>query len=374
MANNYVATHLPVVLYQLSRFTRDQHLVSPNLAEKPFTADALLRNQTAEMIPGYRREGSNNFVCTDFKIVYMVANQTSIGTGSALADDPCTLVADTDATGLAVNYTLDTQFKRTVSVAGKDCDSAIKFTERLTTQMMLAMHDIALEINQAAIAALLANTQVVAAGNGGAYGTVNAGVVEYQNSDILDVSKWQSILSDFAFVAQQNKVLSPIVMHGNNFASQLVNAGFNAANDNTRSQMQAMLGINNNWDVHGFSAARANIALTSLLVDPNAYVFFASNYFPTTPMDWKDENSTTVFSLPLKYIAADGTAKTLQYKENGTMKDIMVDCRLQYKCNPSGTVLGHPVPDYIIEMKVVGDFKTMPATTPYTGIVRIDAV
>ena len=373
MANDYSAVVLPELLLNIEQIFAESKRHELTLFEEPRTAVALLENQTATLDPIFKMDGGD-YRCTGFSVAYQQADQNTIGSGGAEPTPDCVIAPDQTFSGLKETYDITRYFSRKIQVLGKDCDSAIKFRTRLAEAMMVKMHELALEVNQWAIATLVANKQT--ATNTGEYGTgIVGGVVQYPKADIQDATLWQSRLADWYLIGMQELLpASMFAVNGTNFWNAQYNAGFNAANDDQRSQALALAAFPNYWDVHGFGVSRANILDTSFLIDRNAYVFMTRNQYSETAVNMMDANNSTVFSMPLRYVDMSGAVQTMMYKLNGVMTPVMVDCRLQYVCDNTNTVDGFPTYNYNLEMVLPGDFKIAPNQASSTGIVQIDAV
>jgi hypothetical protein len=372
MANSYVDTVLPELLLNIEEvFMSKRHELT--LMEQPKTAVAMLEKQTADVTP-YGTGDGDNFRCTGFSVAYQVADQNTIGNGGAVPSAECIITPDQTFSGLKETYDIQRAFTRKMSILGKDCDNAIKFRERLASAMMVKMQEIALEINQWAIAFLGTSKQT--ATHAGDYGTLNAGVIEYPKADLLNQDKFELILADLHLTALEELLpASMYAVNGRNFAVAQYQSQFNAANDDQRSQALSFAAFPMYWDLHGFGPARANIAYTSFVIDPNAYVFLTRSQFSERPATINTTASTdTVFKLPLRYVDGDGTVKTMMHKENGVMVPVFVSCRLQYACDTVNAVDGFPTYNYVLEMSVMGDFKLAPNQASSTGIIEINAV
>ena len=371
MPNDYSAAGLPDLIVnfdELFKGTRQQL----EMFEAPMAAAALMERQTAGLIPIYK---GMDYRCTGFSVVYQQADQSTIGNGTATpAAAECVITPTDTFSGLKADYDIDRFFEKKISVLGKDCDSAIKFATRLSGAMAVKMQQLALDINQWLIAVLVANKQT--ATNTGDYGTgIVGGIVQYNKADLLDATKWQQILSDWYFLGMEELLPASLFgINGRNFAIQSRDSQFNAANDNQRSQALALGAMPMFWDIHGFGATRANILDNSFLIDPNAYVVITRNQFSETPEQMGDSNNETRFALPLRYLDAMGNTQTMMYNLNGTMAPIMVDCRLQYVCDPTNAVDGAPSFNYVMHMSVKLDMKLAPNQSSKTGIVQIEAV
>jgi hypothetical protein len=370
MADDYSQVVLPTVLVNIGQaFLSDRH----NLRsfEAPVTAKHLLEQQTAQM-----NEVMKNGECIGFEVAYQIADQDTIGSGSGSAGTPaCTLSPDQTFSGLAEAYNIDRYFRRTMKVLGKDCDSAIKFRERLINALRVKSHEIALAVNNYIIAQVVANIQT--ATNDGEFGTgITAGVVDYSLADIQNPTLQQIRLQDWRLIGIQEKLPSNMLMlHGTNFWNYAQNARFNNANDDQRSQMLSLMGNSMSWDVHGFGGA--SIENTSFLIDPNAFAFLTRNHYPTTPVNSGAASNETHFAIPLTYIEKDGNgqsvARTMQYMKNGRMQDVMLDVRLQYQCDTTNTIDGLPSYNWVGSMQLAAAFVIAPNVSSSTGIVQIDA-
>ena len=371
MPNDYSAAGLPDLIVNFDElFQGNRHQLE--MQETPMAATALMERQTAQLIPIYK---GADYRCTGFSVVYQQADQSTIGNGAAApAAAECVITPTDTFSGLKVDYDIDRFFEKKVSVLGKDCDSVLKFAQRLSGAMAVKMQQIALEVNQWFIATLVANKQT--ATNTGDFGTgIAAGIIQYNKADLLDQTKWQQILSDWYFVGMQEYLpASLFAINGRNFAIQSRDSQFNAANDNQRSQALALAAMPMYWDIHGFGITRANILDNSFLIDPNAYVTITRNQFSETPMQAGNSTNDTLFSLPLRYLDAAGNTQTMMYNMNGVMTPVMVDCRLQYVCDPTHAVDGMPSYNYVCHMSVKMDMKLAPNQSSKTGIVQIAAV
>lgn len=367
MANDYSEVVLPELLINFEEeFKGLRHELI--MFENPVTAGALMQKQTAILNPQFDANGR----CTGYSVAYQQADQNTIGSGSGTATAACVIVPDQTFSGLKETYDINRFFVRKASILGKDCDSKIKFAQRLTKALAVEMQQISLELNQWAIATLLANKQT--ATHQGEYGTgITAGVIDYPKADLLDPTLFQSRMSDWHYIGIEELLpANMFAIHGRNFILAQREAQFNAANDDQRSQALAFAAFPSYWDILGFGASRANIIDNSFLIDPNAYVFITRNHYDMAPVFINTATvSETQFSLPLTYMDANGQTQTMMYNYNGTMAPVMVDCRVQYACNSTASVDGLPTFDYNIEMRLAADFKLAPNQSGSTGIVQI---
>ena len=371
MPNDYSAAGLPDLIVNFDELFRgNRHQLE--MQEAPMSAVALMERQTAQLIPIYK---GMDYRCTGFSVVYQQADQSTIGNGTATPAAAECIITPTDTfSGEKEDYDINRFFEKKISVLAKDCDSTIKFAERLSGAMAVKMQQIALEINQWLIATLVANKQT--ATNTGDFGTgIVGGIVQYNKSDILDSTNWQQILSDWYFLGMQEYLPSSLfAINGRNFAIQSRDSQFNAANDNQRSQALALAAMGMYWDIHGFGITRANILDNSFLIDPNAYVVITRNQFGENVEDAGNSTNDKLFALPLRYLDAAGNTQTMMYNMNGVMTPVMVDCRLQYICDTTNAVDGMPSNNYVLHMSVKLDMKLAPNQSSKTGIVQIAAV
>jgi hypothetical protein len=369
MANDYSQVVLPVLLQNIENVFAMSKRHKTNQLQAPVTAVGLLENQTAIVDPIFK--GGR---CTGFSVAYQISDQETIGDG--VGTEPtatCTVTPNQTFSGLKADYDITRWFRRDLSVLGKDCDSAIKFQERLATAMVEKMHEIALEINQHAISQILANIQTPT--NTGSFGTINGSVVEYNKADLLDRLKFELILSDWMQLGMQELLPGNMIcLSGSNMFVTSNIAQNMTANDDTRSWLlnSRLFPIYN--DLWGFGPALANIIDTSFLVDPNCYVFFTRNQYSETVRNAGDANNTKLFSMPLRYVGGNGQLQTMMFNSGGVMTPVMVDCMLQYGCNSTAKVDGFPTYDYNLTMSVAGSFEFAPTTGTTTGIVQINAV
>jgi hypothetical protein len=369
---SYIATLLPAVLVSLANTFLGSNRHQTINFESPETANALLERQTATVDAMFTAER-----CTGFSVGYMIKDSYTINSGQAIAAATCAVAGTDTFSTVKADYALTRQFKKSITVARKDCDNAIKFKERMAYAMIQTGHEIALQINQRAIEFLTANKQT--ATNTGDYGTINAGVVEYNKADIQNNDLFEQIMADWYLLGIQEKLPSDLfAMNGNTFFSRKRLAEPNNANQNQKSQLLNFGMFDMGWDVLGFGITRADIKDTSFLVDKNNYVFFCHNQFTPVMQQVGDSLNTVVYSIPLQYVGKDANGammvKTMMYNLNGVMTPVMVDVRVQEACNTTDSVNGLPTYDYKIDMQVIGDFMLAPVQAGSTGIVQIDVV
>ena len=376
MANDFSASILPSAIMSFEQMMGTKiSVLSPKTSEKPVTAVAALSNQTARVFPQFSRANDGRYICTSYKVAFIKSNQNTVDSGQALADVPCAIVGAQDADTDTVEYAPNRIFARDINFEAKYCNNAVDFGTVFRQMVMEKMHEIALSINQYIIGQLLVNVQTPV--NTATYGTGIVGsAVEYAQADLIDPAKQQSRLSDFMLLANLERLATPYMIHGLNFGTYGIDARFNAANDDQRSQNLALLGSNSYFDWHGFGVSRANIPYTSLLIDPNATVFLLGNSYDVMPVTHKDPLNTTVWSMPLTYVGASGVLETLMYRgADGNMAPVMADIRAQYSCLQGGAGNGMASYDNLkFEISVKAQFATTPNNGTHTGIVRVNAV
>jgi hypothetical protein len=364
MADSYIDVVLPKLQFMLSEVSPTLR-TNPILFESPETAAYLAMKQTSQM-KSVMVDGR----CVAWDVIFQAADQTTIGSGSGTFLPTCTITPTQTFSGLNESYNVLRSFIRTMKIKAQDCNSGIKFEQRMMEASRVKMQEIALELNQYAIAQLIANNQT--ATHQGDFGTgITGGVIDYPKADLLDSAKFEYRLSDWHNIAQMELLPANfLILNGNSFKNVKNQVGFNAANDDERSQAATMAANNIWWDALGFGASRANIPNTSFLVDPNAFCFLNRSQYPTNPTQIGNATNDRVWSMPLTYLDAVGNVQTMTYMKDGQRVPFMVDVKLQLSCNTADAVDGIPVNDWFLEYRLAADFVIMP-TTGTSGIVQI---
>lgn len=365
MADSFLDAVLSKSQYLLSEIS-DTQRTELNFFKSPESAAFLALKQTSTM-----RERMVNGFCDSWEIIWQIPDQTTVGTGSASVTANCVIDPDQTFSAEKTEYNVLRHFERAMVIRRQDCNSKIKFEQRLTAALRSKMQEISLEWNAYVISQVVANTQT--ATNLGDFGTsIVAGAVQYPKADLLDAAKWEQRLADWDNIADMELLpANKLILNGNNFLIAKRQAAFNAANDNQRSQALIMASEQIWWDNKGFNDAGIND--TSFLIDPNAICILHRNQYPTNPINELNGTNDRVWSLPLTYINSMGQVATMTYKKDGQNVPLMVDVKLQLFCNSADAVDGITVNDWNLELKLAADFVMMPAAT-LSGIVKIEAV
>ena len=313
-AGDFTASQLgDIIRFQNEFFKKSR--VNNHLDQPVETAKTLMALQQVAFDP--IMDSARN--CVGQKLVWLK------GSGDAVTEDStatCTIDGaqfESASQMVTPNIKLDTKF----SVLDNQCKDKIDTNTKIAYGMLDAKTRLLTALNNKFIAHIDSQLSDNTTPTTGTWDNTNKWVA------VTPAAWTQDLIASLNLDAIKNKMYNPIILNGTNFFNAKFNAMYNTLNDNQRDQLAKFNHFNMYWDVRNIDAAVGEKA--TYVIDPGVIGFWNQTEYNTTTPYWNQDDKNT--------FTWKEAVPELQYNDNGTMRDIYVDVRMQRRCAANGNNL-----------------------------------
>lgn len=205
------------------------------------------------------------------------------------------------------------------------CSSQLQYEQESGRQLYHLMYGRRLSLNKFIINTIAASAQQNQTPTAQMPSYINeqtapSNILEIASANMTQANGFETMV-EMNNISMQNGLFNPIVLNGRNFSVNQQLAQYNRLNDNQRSEGAYFdpTGIAGNfyWDLHPTHGVDTITgALSSLVVNPNSYIFWNYTLFPETPVMVDGSTNRWIFSMPDPFIT---------YNDGGTTRRLMYD-------------------------------------------------
>lgn len=340
------------------------------------TAPVMLQRQTARstqrMIDGE---------CVGTRVWFYDAGADSGGYEGTVFDAglDCTAGTCTEGGTQSEDYDNNIHYHDCKTVDTYRCSSQLAYEEEVGRVLYHLMYGRRLSLNKFLINTMVANAQQNQSASAlPTYITERvapSNILEIASANMAQDKVWETMV-DVNNISLANSLFSPLVFNGRNFSNSAQLAQYNRLNDNQRSEGAffdpAGIGGNMFWDLHPTVGVDAiTTELSTLVVNPNSYIFWNYSLFPEVPMMVDSSTNRWIFSVP---------DPVWTYNDGGVTKRIVYDVEKFSTCI-GYAANGMPQMRDTFRVHLRGGFKFAPsgyamngASQVYTGTMHYAVV
>jgi len=322
----FTASLMPDILYEVNELFASPNTTQARYGQQPTAAPALLLQQTATSKPRLT-DGS----CVGATVwFYDAGASNTIYEGSSVDTG---LACDNSACGqgqtASIPFDNNIAFHDCKAAQEDRCDNELSFVMESARVIQHLMYQMRLALNKKVINTLFAEAQQnqVPANLMPNYINERGGsnILEIDHANMTEALLFATLV-DIRSLNLQNSIPNQILLNGRNFQTSAILAQYNALNDDQRSQKAIFDGLGRDmvWDTHtthGIDALTGE--LSTLAVNPNAYIFWNYNFFENQP-NMKD-GSINLWNFSME-------DPDMYYMDGGVRKPVVYDFEHTYAC------------------------------------------